>query len=179
MDWLNIVIQGALLGGLYALFAVGLSLFFGIMRIVNIAHGDLIVLAAYVALVAVDATGIYPIASLVVVVPVMFVLGYALQRGLLNFTLGAGSCRRCWSPSASPSSSRTCCCRFSAPHRRLQAGAIETASFKLGGDRCRRLSAAGVRDGVRVDRGACSCCSIARRSAAPSAPPPTMPTRPS
>jgi len=90
MDWLNILIQGALLGGLYALFAIGLSLSFGIMRLVNIAHGDLIVLSAYVALIAVNATGMNPLASVVVVVPVMFVLGYLLQRGLLNRTLSGG-----------------------------------------------------------------------------------------
>ena len=48
MQWLNILIQGSLLGGIYALFAIGLSLSFGIMRLVNIAHGDLIVLSAYV-----------------------------------------------------------------------------------------------------------------------------------
>jgi branched-chain amino acid transport system permease protein len=90
MNWLNILIQGALLGGLYALFAIGLSLSFGIMRLVNIAHGDLIVLSAYVALMTVNATGMNALASLVVVVPVMFVLGYLLQRGLLNLTLGGG-----------------------------------------------------------------------------------------
>jgi branched-chain amino acid transport system permease protein len=88
MDWLNIIVQGALIGGLYALFAAGLSLMFGVMRLVNIAHGDLIVLAAYIALVVVDTLGLSPFASLVIVVPAMFVLGYILQRGLLNFTLG-------------------------------------------------------------------------------------------
>ena len=51
MDWLNVIIQGVLVGGLYAMFAAGLSLIFGVMRLVNIAHGDLIVLAAYLALV--------------------------------------------------------------------------------------------------------------------------------
>src|ERR1700676_2878759 len=72
------------------MFAAGLSLIFGIMRLVNIAHGDLIVLSAYVALVTINATGLSAVASLVVVVPVMFALGYALQRGLLNFTLSGG-----------------------------------------------------------------------------------------
>jgi len=57
MEWINILIQGALLGGIYALFAIGLSLSFGIMRLVNIAHGDLIVLSAYASLVVVDGTG--------------------------------------------------------------------------------------------------------------------------
>ena len=51
MEWINVILQGVLVGGLYAMFAAGLSLIFGIMRLVNIAHGDLIVLAAYVALV--------------------------------------------------------------------------------------------------------------------------------
>jgi branched-chain amino acid transport system permease protein len=90
MQWINILVQGALLGGFYALFAIGLSMAFGIMRLVNIAHGDFIVLAAYVGLIVVQATGFDPFLSLVIVVPVMFVLGYALQRGLLNFTLSGG-----------------------------------------------------------------------------------------
>ena len=50
MDWINAVIQGILLGGLYALFATGLSLAFGVMRFVNLAHGDLAVLGAYLTL---------------------------------------------------------------------------------------------------------------------------------
>ena len=81
MEWLNTILQGVLLGGLYAMFAAGLSLIFGVMRLVNIAHGDLIVLAAYVALVTVQALGINPLLSLVIVVPVMAAIGYALQRG--------------------------------------------------------------------------------------------------
>src|SRR5947208_2531675 len=88
VEWLNTILQGVLLGGLYAMFAAGLSLIFGVMRLVNIAHGDLIVLAAYVALVATQTLGISPLLSLVVVVPVMAVIGYVLQRGLLNRTLG-------------------------------------------------------------------------------------------
>ena len=71
MEWVNTILQGILLGGLYAMFAAGLSLIFGVMRLVNIAHGDLIVLAAYVALVTVQALGINPLLSLVIVVPVM------------------------------------------------------------------------------------------------------------
>ncbi|MCX2812473.1 MULTISPECIES: branched-chain amino acid ABC transporter permease [unclassified Pseudomonas] len=88
MDWINTVLQGVLLGGLYAMFAVGLSLIFGVMRLVNIAHGDFIVLASYLALVVVSHFGLSPLASLTVVVPIMFILGYVLQRVLLNRTLG-------------------------------------------------------------------------------------------
>jgi branched-chain amino acid transport system permease protein len=90
MNWINILLQGALLGGFYALFAIGLSMSFGIMRLVNIAHGDLIVLSAYVALMVTWYTGFDPFLSLIIVLPVMFALGYVLQRGLLNQTLTGG-----------------------------------------------------------------------------------------
>jgi branched-chain amino acid transport system permease protein len=133
-DWLNILIQGALLGGLYALFAIGLSLAFGIMRLVNIAHGDLIVLSAYIAMVTVNATGIHPLLSVVAVVPVMFVLGYLLQRGLLNFTLSGGLL----SPllvtfGISVIIQNVLLEIFNASTYRLQAGAIETESVAIGG----------------------------------------------
>ncbi|MCA3413597.1 MAG: branched-chain amino acid ABC transporter permease, partial [Roseomonas sp.] len=89
MDWLNTIVQGILLGGLYAIFAAGLSLIFGVMRLVNIAHGDFIVLASYIAYVTVAGLGLHPIASLLIVVPAMACLGYAVQKGLLNRALGA------------------------------------------------------------------------------------------
>src|SRR5947209_17635923 len=88
MDWVNTIVQGVLIGGLYAMFAAGLSLIFGVMRLVNIAHGDLIVLAAYLALVTIETLGVGPLASLLIVVPAMAAIGYALQRLLLNRTLG-------------------------------------------------------------------------------------------
>src|SRR5690242_4762492 len=88
MDWVNTIVQGVLIGGLYAMFAAGLSLIFGVMRLVNIAHGDLIVLAAYLALVTIETLGVGPLASLLIVVPLMAAIGYALQRLLLNRTLG-------------------------------------------------------------------------------------------
>jgi branched-chain amino acid transport system permease protein len=86
--WINTIIQGALVGGLYALFATGLSLMFGVMRIINLAHGDFIVLSAYLAIVVMDVVGVNPLWSLAIVAPLMFLVGYVLQRGLLNFTLG-------------------------------------------------------------------------------------------
>jgi len=88
MEWINVILQGVLVGGLYAMFAAGLSLIFGVMRLVNIAHGDLIVLAAYVALVVVQTLGIGPLTALIIVVPVIAAIGYALQWFLLNRTLG-------------------------------------------------------------------------------------------
>jgi branched-chain amino acid transport system permease protein len=133
-DWASILIQGTLLGGLYALFAIGLSLAFGIMRLVNIAHGDLIVLSAFAAMLVVDGLGIHPLTSLIVVLPLMFVVGYLLQRGLLNFTLG---------PSILPPLLVTFGLSviiqnvlleiFGADTRRLSIGELDTASVTLPG----------------------------------------------
>src|SRR5205814_7781036 len=78
MSWVNAVVQGVLLGGLYALFACGLSLLFGVMRVINLAHGDLAVLAAYLAVLAVPATGLPLAWSFAVVVPVFAVVGFLL-----------------------------------------------------------------------------------------------------
>jgi branched-chain amino acid transport system permease protein len=134
MQWLSIFIQGSLLGGIYALFAIGLSLSFGIMRLVNIAHGDLIVLSAYVALVVGEGTGLDPISSLVVVVPVMFALGYALQRGLLNLTLSGGLLPPLLVTfGISVIIQNGLLQGFGAYTHRLQQGAIETASLQLPG----------------------------------------------
>jgi len=134
MEWLNIFIQGALLGGFYALFAIGLSMSFGIMRLVNIAHGDFIVLAAYVGMIAVQSTGLSPFLSLVIVVPVMFVLGYALQRGLLNFTLSGGLLPPLLVTfGISVIIQNGLLQGFGAYDHRLQEGAIETASLQLPG----------------------------------------------
>src|SRR6202043_2755740 len=88
MDWINVILQGVLVGGLYAMFAAGLALIFGVMRLVNIAHGDLIVLAAYLALMTSDALALNPLTAIVIVAPVMAAIGYVLQRGLLNRALG-------------------------------------------------------------------------------------------
>jgi branched-chain amino acid transport system permease protein len=88
MEWVNAVIQGILTGGLYALFATGLSLAFGVMRFVNLAHGDLAILAAYLTLSTSAILGVGYWVSIVIVVGVMFGLGYIGQRGLFNFTLG-------------------------------------------------------------------------------------------
>ncbi len=89
MDWVNAVLQGILLGGLYALFAAGLSLIFGVMRLVNIAHGDLIILSAFVGLTVTEVLGLSPFISLFFVIIFMAFLGYLLQRTLLNRTIGS------------------------------------------------------------------------------------------
>jgi branched-chain amino acid transport system permease protein len=90
MLWANAVVQGTLLGGLYALFACGLSLVFGVMRIVNLAHGDLAVLAAFIAF---SMTGVLPggtLTAAIVVIPIFAAFGYAMHRLLLQRSLTVG-----------------------------------------------------------------------------------------
>jgi branched-chain amino acid transport system permease protein len=129
----NNLVQGLLLGGLYALFATGLSLVFGVMRLVNLAHGDLAVVAAFLALVAVDTAGLPPLLSLVVVVPVMFGAGYLLQRGLLNRTLGGdGLAPVLVTFGLSVILQNLLLELFSADSRGLDAGAIEDTSLAIG-----------------------------------------------
>ena len=132
MQWLNVILQGVLIGGLYAMFAAGLSLIFGVMRLVNIAHGDLIVLAAYVSLMATQTFGMDPLSSLLLVVPAMALIGYGLQRGLLNRTLGDDLL-----PPLLVTFGLSIIIQngllelFTADSRKLQAGAIEIQTFQL------------------------------------------------
>lgn len=87
MAWVNAIIQGVLTGGLYALFACGLSLMFGVMKVINLAHGDLAVVAAYVALGVVAVTHLPAVWSFVLVVPIFAALGYVVQRTLIQAAL--------------------------------------------------------------------------------------------
>lgn len=134
MDWLNSIVQGVLVGGLYALFATGLALIFGVMRLVNIAHGDLIVLAAFLALLVTQIIGMSPLLALVICVPLMFALGYALQRGLLNFTLGTDILPPLLVTfGLSIIIQNGLLLSFSADPRALRLGGFETDSFHVGG----------------------------------------------
>jgi branched-chain amino acid transport system permease protein len=87
MAWVNAIIQGILTGGLYALFACGLSLMFGVMKVVNLAHGDLAILGGYVALGVITVTHVPVLWSVLIVVPIMAVLGYAMQRTMIQASL--------------------------------------------------------------------------------------------
>src|SRR5258706_3721692 len=132
MDWINIIIQGVLIGGLYAMFAAGLALIFGVMRLVNIAHGDLIVLAAYIALMTSDTLGLNPLLAIIVVVPIMAAIGYGLQRALLNRTLGDDVLPPLLVTFGLSVIIQNALLEFfTADSRRLRAGAIEVASFPL------------------------------------------------
>ena len=92
---LDALIQGILLGGYYAILAAGLSLMFGVVRFINLAHGDLAILGAYLVLFAVEQFGISPWVAVVAVVPVMAALGWLLQATLFARTIKAASCCRC------------------------------------------------------------------------------------
>src|SRR5271166_499473 len=131
---LDTIIQGILLGGLYALFAAGLSLIFGIMRLVNLAHGDLIILAAYILLSLTTSLGIGLVPAIAIVAPALFALGFALQYLVLNRTLKIGIL-----PPLIVTFGLSIVIQnglleaFSADSRRLNAGALETASFSIEG----------------------------------------------
>ena len=132
MTWINIIVQGVLVGGLYALFAAGLSLIFGVMRLVNIAHGDLIVAAAYLGWFICRVTGLHPLMSLFIVVPLAMLVGYALQRFILNRTLGKDIL-----PPLLVTFGLSVIIQngllelFTVDSRKLNAGALETGSFPL------------------------------------------------
>jgi branched-chain amino acid transport system permease protein len=133
LGWIDTLLQGILLGGLYSLYATGLSVIFGIMRLVNLAHGDLIVLGAFLILAATSAGVPLPVAC-AVVVPLMFALGYVLQSVLLNRALG----RNILPPllitfGLSIIVQNGLLETFSADTRRLDVGSLQSASLPLGG----------------------------------------------
>ncbi|AVW91098.1 branched-chain amino acid ABC transporter permease [Celeribacter baekdonensis] len=133
MIWIDTLVQGILLGGLYALFAAGLSLVFGIMRLVNLAHGDLIVLGAFLILVATTVLGIHPFLAVLIAAPIMFALGWALQTLVLNKVLGDDIL-----PPLLVTFGLSVVIQngllegFSADSQKLSAGPIEAASLDLG-----------------------------------------------
>jgi len=89
-DLLQPIINGILLGGLYAAVAVGLSMIFGVVRMVNLAHGDLMIVGSYLGLVCMAMLGIHPLISVVIVGPVMFLGGFIMQRYLFHRVLRQG-----------------------------------------------------------------------------------------
>jgi branched-chain amino acid transport system permease protein len=133
LEWTDTLLQGVLLGGLYALFAMGLSITYGVMRLVNIAHGDFILLASYLALAAAQSLGAHPFVVLPLVVAVMAALGYTLQRALLNRTLGPDLLPPllvCFGMAVLIRNGLLVA--FSADSMSLDIGALATASLPLG-----------------------------------------------
>lgn len=90
MVWVSDIIQGILAGGLYALFACGLSLLFGVMKVVNLAHGDLAVVGAYIAIGVIAVTHVPFLWSIPIMIVLMAVLGYVLQRSIIQTALSRG-----------------------------------------------------------------------------------------
>src|SRR5262245_39028828 len=134
MNPVDIIVQGVLLGGLYALYAAGLSLIFGVMRLVNLAHGDFIVLAAFVLLALTTALGVSVPLALVIALPFVFAFGYGLQRILFNRTLGGDLLVPLLvSFGLSIIIQNGLLEAFSADSRKLSLGTIETMSLSLGG----------------------------------------------
>lgn len=133
MNWIDTFAQGLMLGGLYALFAAGLSLVFGIMRLVNLAHGDLMVLGAYLILTLSSALGLPPVWAALLALPLMFGFGYLLQTAILNRVLGDDIL-----PPLLVTFGLSVVIQnlllegFSADSRKIALGPIETASLPLG-----------------------------------------------
>ena len=88
VDLIQPLLNGILLGGLYAVIALGMSTMFGIVKLVNLAHGDLMILGSYLSLVFISWLGLSPLLSLIIVVPIMFGVGFVIQAFLLNRVLG-------------------------------------------------------------------------------------------
>jgi branched-chain amino acid transport system permease protein len=130
----NQLVQGILLGGLYALFALGLSLSVGVMRFVNIAHGDFIVLASFILLSLTTALGVSPFLAMLLILPLAFVAGFALQRFLLQRVTGTGVL-----PVILVTFGLSIIIQnglleaYGADTRKISGGALETATLALGG----------------------------------------------
>ncbi len=131
---IDVAVQAMMLGGLYALFASGLALVFGVMRMVNLAHGDFIVVAGFLAFTVIGVVPMNPFVTLVVVVPIMMAMGYALQRFVLNRVISSDPMAPLLVTFGLSILLQNGLLQiFSGDTRKLQAGSIETASFSLGG----------------------------------------------
>jgi branched-chain amino acid transport system permease protein len=134
MQWLDAVIQGVLLGGTYAQYALGMALMFGVMRIVNIAHGDIIILLALIGVSLVSIFGLGPFTVMLLLVPVAAAIGWLLQRTILNHVLGDDPL-----PSLIATFGLSIALQnlmlgiWSADTRSMPGGGIEAASIQLGG----------------------------------------------
>ncbi|HEX3088219.1 MAG TPA: branched-chain amino acid ABC transporter permease [Ilumatobacteraceae bacterium] len=132
MVWANAIVQGILLGGLYALFATGLSLAFGVMRFVNLAHGDLAILAAYMALSISTGLSINPLTTLVIIVPGALVVGYILQRLVFDRVVGVDPAFQIVATFGLGVIIQNALLeKYTADTQGLNVGALETATIKI------------------------------------------------
>ena len=88
MQWFDALVQGILLGGMYAQYALGMALMFGVMRIVNISHGDLVILLSLIGISLASTFGFGPLTVLVALVPLAVLMGWILQKAVLNRVVG-------------------------------------------------------------------------------------------
>jgi len=91
MQVIQVIINGILLGGIYALLGVGMTMMFGIVKLTNLAHGEFVIIGAYLSTVIASAVGVDPILTLIITVPLMFLAGMGLQSGLINRVMKIGS----------------------------------------------------------------------------------------
>jgi branched-chain amino acid transport system permease protein len=132
MTWVNAVVQGILLGGLYALFACGLSLLFGVMRVINLAHGDLALLGAFMVLVVTDHLGLSPFAALLLVLPGAALFGCALQVLVFDRSLRGGELAPLLATfGLSVVLGNLLLEIFSSDTHSLSAGALETSAWRI------------------------------------------------
>jgi branched-chain amino acid transport system permease protein len=135
VTYLNALVQGILLGGLYALLATGLSLTFGVMRLVNLAHGDLAVLGAFFCASVSDGLGWNPLVSLVIVLPAAFALGFALDKAIFDRIVGVDPAYQIVATFGLAVVIQNLLLeRYTANQRRLDVGAIEQKSIRISDD---------------------------------------------
>lgn len=134
MEWFDAVVQGILLGGMYAQYALGMALMFGVMRIVNISHGDLVILLSLVGISMATAWGLAPVTVLLILVPLAVVLGWLLQKAILNKVVGSDPL-----PSLIATFGLSIALQnlmlqiWSANSRSLPGGGLESQSIDIGG----------------------------------------------
>jgi branched-chain amino acid transport system permease protein len=135
MTWVNAVVQGIMLGGLYALFACGLSLLFGVMRIINLAHGDLALLGTFMVFVVTDHLGWSPFAALILVLPGAAAVGWLLQRLMFDRAMRGGELAPLLATfGLSIVIGNLLLEVFSADTHGLSAGALETSAWRISSD---------------------------------------------
>lgn len=134
MQWFDALIQGVLLGGMYAQYALGMALMFGVMRIVNVSHGDLVILLSLIGISLASAWGLGPFTVMVALVPMAVAMGWLLQKGILNRVVGDDPL-----PSLIATFGLSLALQnlmlqiWSANSRSLPGGGIESQSVQIGG----------------------------------------------
>jgi branched-chain amino acid transport system permease protein len=135
VNWINAAVQGVLVGGLYAMYATGLSIAFGVMRLVNLSHGDLAITSSFLASTLVLSTGWNPLFTLVVLVPAGFVAGWSLQKLAFDRLVGVDPAFQIVATFGLSIALQNLLLRtYSANPRALDIGALKTESIRISDD---------------------------------------------